>query len=34
MFDTLRHIALSLPETTEGPHADKTAFRAGKKIFA
>jgi len=33
-IQTLRRIALSLPEAAEGPHADKTAFRVVKKIFA
>ncbi|MES2063214.1 MAG: MmcQ/YjbR family DNA-binding protein [Bacteroidota bacterium] len=33
-IEALRRIALSLPEAAEGPHADKTAFRVGKKIFA
>lgn len=31
---TLRTIALSLPETTEEPHFEKTSFRVKKKIFA
>src|SRR5690606_16513102 len=31
---TLRHLALSLPETTEEPHFEKTSFRVKKKIFA
>ncbi|WP_114752094.1 MmcQ/YjbR family DNA-binding protein [Pleomorphovibrio marinus] len=30
----LRQIALSLPETTEEPHFEKTSFRVKKKIFA
>lgn len=29
-----RRLALSLPETDEAPHFDKTAFRVKKKIFA
>lgn len=33
-LDTLRHLALSLPETTEEPHFEKTSFRVKKKIFA
>jgi predicted DNA-binding protein (MmcQ/YjbR family) len=33
-IDTLRKIALSLPETTEEPHFEKTSFRVKKKIFA
>lgn len=32
-IDFLRHIALSLPETTEEPHFEKTSFRVKKKIF-
>jgi hypothetical protein len=32
--ETFREIALSLPDTTEAPHFDKTSFRTGKKIFA
>jgi hypothetical protein len=31
---TLRQMALSLPETTEEPHFEKTSFRVNKKIFA
>jgi len=31
---TFRKMALSLPETTEEPHFDKTSFRVKKKIFA
>ncbi|MEO8512527.1 MAG: MmcQ/YjbR family DNA-binding protein [Ignavibacteria bacterium] len=31
---TFREIALSLPESSEAPHFEKTSFRAGKKIFA
>lgn len=34
MFDTLRQIALSLPEATEEPHFEKVSFRVNKKIFA
>ena len=30
----LREFALSLPETTEEPHFEKTSFRVKKKIFA
>lgn len=30
---TLRNLALSLPETTEAPHFEKTSFRVAKKIF-
>ncbi len=30
----LRTFALSLPETTEEPHFEKTSFRVKKKIFA
>lgn len=30
---TLRNLALSLPETTEEPHFEKTSFRVAKKIF-
>lgn len=30
----LRSFALSLPETTEEPHFEKTSFRVKKKIFA
>jgi hypothetical protein len=32
-IDTLRHLAMSLPEVTEEPHFDKTSFRVRKKIF-
>ena len=32
--EIFREIALSLPETTEQPHFEKTSFRVGKKIFA
>jgi hypothetical protein len=31
---TVRRLALSLPETAEGPHHDMTAFRVAGKIFA
>jgi hypothetical protein len=31
---TVRRLALSLPETDEGPHHDMTAFRVAGKIFA
>ena len=36
MVSTLsfRKIALGFPHTSEQPHFDKAAFRAGKKIFA
>ena len=30
----VRGFALSLPETSEEPHFEKTSFRVGKKIFA
>jgi hypothetical protein len=30
----LRKYALSLPESTEEPHFDRTSFRVRKKIFA
>lgn len=30
----IRKFALSLPETTEEPHFEKTSFRVKKKIFA
>ena len=33
-IDEVREFALSLPETSEQPHFDKTSFRVGKKIFA
>ena len=33
MIETIRKIALSLPETSEQPHFEKTSFRVGKKIF-
>lgn len=33
-IDFLRQLALSLPETTEEPHFEKTSFRVKKKIFA
>jgi predicted DNA-binding protein (MmcQ/YjbR family) len=32
--ETFRKLALSLPETTEQPHFEKTSFRVNKKIFA
>ena len=32
--DHVRQLALSLPETTEQPHFEKSAFKVGKKIFA
>ena len=31
---TVRRLALSLPETAEGPHHDMTSFRVAGKIFA
>lgn len=33
-LETIRHIALSLPETSEQAHAEKLSFKVGKKIFA
>lgn len=33
-INTLRSFALSLPDTSEQPHFEKTSFRTGKKIFA
>lgn len=33
-IDTLREFALSLPETKEEPHFEKTSFKVKKKIFA
>lgn len=33
-INTFRKMALSFPETTEGPHFEKTSFRVKKKIFA
>lgn len=30
----LRKLALSLPETSEEPHFEKTSFRVAKRIFA
>ena len=32
-LDTVRRFALSLPETTEEPHFDKSSFRVKGKIF-
>ena len=32
-IDTVRKLALSLPDTQEAPHFEKTSFRAKKKIF-
>lgn len=32
--EALRRFALSLPETTEEPHFERTSFRTRKKIFA
>ncbi len=33
-IETLRELALCLPESTEEPHFEKTSFRIKKKIFA
>lgn len=33
-IEFLRNFALSLPETSEVPHFEKTSFRVKKKIFA
>lgn len=33
-LDTARRFALSLPETTEEPHFEKSSFRVRGKIFA
>ena len=33
-INTVRKIAMGLPEATEEPHFEKTSFRVGKKIFA
>jgi hypothetical protein len=33
-LETLRLIALALPETTEAPHFEKLSFRVNTKIFA
>ncbi len=33
MLDILRTFSLSLPQTTEEPHFEKTSFRIRKKIF-
>jgi hypothetical protein len=33
-LDSARRFALSLPETTEEPHFEKSSFRVKKKIFA
>lgn len=33
-LEFFRELALSLPETTEEPHFEKTSFRVKKKIFA
>lgn len=33
-YETMRRWALSLPETTELPHFERTSFRVNKKIFA
>jgi hypothetical protein len=33
-LDAARKFALSLPETTEEPHFEKSSFRVKKKIFA
>ena len=32
--ETVRRLALSLPETAEAPHHDMTSFRVAGKIFA
>lgn len=32
--ERFRELALAFPETTEGPHFEKTAFKVKKKIFA
>jgi hypothetical protein len=32
--DQLRKLALSLPDTSDAPHFDRTAFRTPKRIFA
>lgn len=33
-LDKIRQIALSMPATSEHPHADKRSFKVGKKVFA
>lgn len=33
-IETVREMALSLPETTEEPHFDRIAFKIRKRIFA
>jgi hypothetical protein len=33
-LDTVRRFALSLPETTEEPHFDKSSFRVRGTVFA
>ncbi len=33
-IETFRQLALSLPNTNEEPHFEKTSFRINKKIFA
>jgi hypothetical protein len=33
-LDTVRRFALSLPETTEEPHFDKSSFRVRGKVLA
>ena len=33
-LDEAQQLALSLPETSEAPHFDKTSFRVRGKIFA
>lgn len=33
-IDFVRGFTLSLPETTEEPHFEKTSFRVKRKIFA
>ncbi len=32
--DTFRELALSMPESYEAPHFEKTSFRTKKRIFA
>jgi hypothetical protein len=32
-IELIRTLALSLPETSEAPHFEKTSFKVGKKIF-
>ena len=33
MFEKIKAIALSFPETSEAPHFEKTSFRVKQKIF-